>query len=297
MKGRKVVTKYHEKNSPITIREKKTAFFILLVIVVTSASLAYGDAEVDRRSESLVNEAQEFDEGEDITTIPQRIDFRYQFRALSGDKDRNTFTTRIEKPFRLRDNWELGTRLDLPVIYSEQTSSDNPDGEWRAGAGDVLIQGVLIRKFDKNNAFGFGSQLILPTATEDQMGKGKLQLSPTAAWKMTMNSVSKGSFFVPLVRYAFDIGGSDSSSHISELQVNPIFHFPLPDGWSVRLWSSPDFKYDFRLNEWFIPADVVTSKKLTKRFGIAFQLAAPIYHGDDLKSYDWKMETRFGFYY
>jgi hypothetical protein len=286
------MSKFYEK-----MHFLRFTFFVLLVSVVTSASLAYGDAQSDRGSAPLATEAQEFDEGEDITTIPQRIDFRYQFRALSDDKDRNTFITRIEKPFRLRDKWKLGVRLDFPVIYSGETSRDNPDGEWRAGAGDVLIQGVLIREFDQNNAFGFGSQLIVPTATEDQMGKGKVQLSPTIAWKTSMNRVCKGSLFIPLLRYAFDIGGSDRRSHISELQVNPIFHFPLPDGWSVRLWSSPDFKYDFRLNEWFIPADVAASKKLTKRFGIAFQLAAPIYHGDDFKSYDWKAETRFGFYY
>ncbi len=262
-----------------------------------SASLAFGDAEVDRDSAPLANKAQKFDQGEDITTIPQRIDFRYQFKALSGDKDRNTFTTRIEKPFRLRDTWEIGARLDLPVIYSEETSHDNPNGNWRAGAGDVLLQGVLIRKIDTNNAFGFGSQLILPTATEYQMGKGKTQLVPTLAWQTSMNRVYEGSFFAPLVRYGFDIGGSDSRSHISELQVNPILHFPLPDAWSVRLWSSPDFKYDFMQNKWFIPADVVASRKVTKRFGIAFQLAAPIYHSEDFKSYDWKAETRFGIYY
>lgn len=196
------------KNTKFT--KKIITFLVLLVSVVTSASLAYGDAEFGRGYASFANEAQEFDEGEDITTIPQRIDFRYQFRALSGDKDRSTFTTRIEKPFRLRDKWELGTRLDLPVIYSEEASRDNPDGDWRAGTGDMLLQGVLIREFDQNNAFGFGSQLIVPTATEDQMGKGKVQLSPTIAWKTAMNRVSKGSLFIPLLRYAFDIGGSDS---------------------------------------------------------------------------------------
>ena len=149
----------------------------------------------------------------------------------------------------MRDKWEFGARLDLPVIYSEETSRDNPDGEWRAGAGDVLLQGVLIREFDQNNAFGFGSQLIVPTATEDQMGKGKVQLSPTIAWKTSMNSVCKGSLFIPLLRYAFDIGGSDSRSHISELQVNPIFQFPMHDGWSVRFLSSHDLKYDLSLKE------------------------------------------------
>ncbi len=47
------------------------------------------------------------------------------------------------------------------------------------GVGDVLLQGLLINAPTPRFAWAVGTQLIFPTASEDEMGGGKWRLVPT----------------------------------------------------------------------------------------------------------------------
>lgn len=118
--------------------------------------------------------------GEDFTRPPAQFDFRYEFEEKPGDVWQDLFILRLNRPFPLGDGWEIGTRLDVPLVLTNKSSSDNPDGNDTFGLRDVLVQAVLIDKLSTRWAAGLGPRLILPTANQDQFGAAKFNSAQLA---------------------------------------------------------------------------------------------------------------------
>jgi hypothetical protein len=100
------------------------------------------------RNTAPATDAKEVNNGEDPTRPLTRFDFRYEFEALSGDHDKHTFILRTDKRFVLGNGWQLASRLDMPFVYTDASSADNPSAAWTRGTGDLLLQGLLIKAFD-----------------------------------------------------------------------------------------------------------------------------------------------------
>jgi hypothetical protein len=134
------------------------------------------------------------DNGQDLTRPAAQYDFRYRFEEQAGDVWRDTFILRINRPFPLGDGWKIGTRLDLPFVLTNKSSQDNPSGKDTLGLGDVLFQAVLIDEFSKRWAAGLGPRLVVPTASQDQFGTGRIQLGPISGIRYSLPEISEGSF-------------------------------------------------------------------------------------------------------
>jgi hypothetical protein len=185
----------------------------LAVLVMVAAILASG----------IVWAAEEVNNGQDPTRPRTRFDLRYQYQNLPPeDHDHaHIFTLRADNPFVLSQHWQLAARLDLPLFLTDALSHDNPMGDNEFGAGDLLVQGLLIYALDQRWAVAGGVQFIFPTASQEQLGGGKYCLVPTGAFRLALPEVSKGSFFAFLVRYDYDFAGEEDRRHISELPFAP----------------------------------------------------------------------------
>ena len=111
--------------------------------------------------------------GEDETRPVSRFDIRFKYQDLASN-DEHRDTLRSDKSLKLNDEWAVGTRLDLPLRYSDKINvSDNPNGDWETGIGDILLQGFVQRQRLERFRCGAGERAVLPTATEDHFGAGK----------------------------------------------------------------------------------------------------------------------------
>jgi hypothetical protein len=228
---------------------------------------------------------------EDFTRPLARFDFRYQFQDKSNGVEQSAFTLRLQQPIPLSSDWELATRADLPFVLNDGTSSDNPSGETRFGLGDFLTQFVLVNTVTERFAYGVGLRTLYPTATQDQFGSGRYRLIPLVGVRGFLSEISLGTFFQPIVRYDFDVGGDDRRKHVSQLQFSPTFNLVLPHRWFVTLYPAQDIVLNnLGGHRWFVPADFLVGRNISKVTVASIEVSIPIVKQFTL--YDFKLEGR-----
>jgi len=245
---------------------------------------------------------EEHNNGQDFTKPLTRFDVRYQYERVNIEEHNNDFLTlRADKPLPVAKDWLLSTRLDLPLVLTNVKSPDNIGGVYKAGLSDMLAQAVFINTVNEEIAWGFGTQLILPTATQDEMGSGKYQLLPMTGVRFSLPSIGKGDWIALLARYDYDFAGKSDRSHISVLQFAPTVNFSLPNYWFIDLYPSMDIKYNCSAvrtgdsGRWFVPFDIMAGRMLSKKLVASLEVGVPIIK--DYNVYDFKTEARLGYFF
>jgi hypothetical protein len=83
-----------------------------------------------------------------------------------------------------------------------------------------------------------------PLGSQDQFGSGKWQLAPTVAGHAHLPEVCKGSFLPPVVCELFSIAGQHERREISDLVIQPVLNWQLPDRWSIAM--SPEIRFNLK---------------------------------------------------
>ena len=211
--------------------------------------------------------------GEDITDPLNRFDLRWQIRTLpdttaeSGqvldDRRAETLTLRSDLLFFPKPN-RLALRVDLPLMWSNKPSSENPRGLTEYGLSDLLLQALYVRTIDARWAGAIGLRMIFPTATGEAFGTGKWQLVPTIAVRAELPEISPGSNVGLILRQFVSVAGESSRSNINKLGLEPFLNIGLPKQWFLN--SSPKMTYDLYTEKWFVPLDLMVGKKIGKRW-------------------------------
>jgi hypothetical protein len=249
-----------------------------------------------------VGENRQINNGQDITRPLSRVDARYQYQLLKAGRSKNIFTLRSDRPIAFNDSWGIGLRADLPLDITNKVTAEEPNGDLRAGLGDVLGQILVARKFNDLWAAAVGTQFVFPTAGTDQMGDGKYQVVPTVGVRRSLPGVSNGSFAAFLMRYAVDYAGSRKRQSISTLEMAPMFNWMLPREWFITAFPSTDLQINFQEGgAVFLPFDIAVGKTIPQKAVFSVELAFPMYHHGNVAnfytSYDFKVEARVGFFY
>lgn len=254
--------------------------------------------------DSVTGANEELNAGQDITKPLRRFDIRFQY-TNAGDistptqeftPDVYTTTLRLDVPFDLGGGYKISTRFDLPMSFNNVPTRDNPAGDTEFNVNDVLVQGLLIKAVSQQFAWGVGTQVIIPTGTDDSFSANRWQLVPTIGARVSLPQISKGSFFVMAARYAFDFAGDDGRPRTSVLQFSPTVNIMLPDRWFLTLFPSTDIRVDLEDGgKWFVPADFLIGKMLNRTTVASVEFGIPIIKQFDL--YDFKVEARIGFFF
>jgi hypothetical protein len=231
--------------------------------------------------------------GQDLTNPVQRIDVRAGMTRTPRGRYAYPSGLRYDKPVALGEGWKLGLRFDAAFNTSNVISKDNPDGDYHFGVGDTALRALLIKTIDQRSAFVFGSSIVAPSATEDQIRTGRWQLVPTLGYRYSLPEISAGSFFSPTIRYAFDAAGDARAAHISSLQFAPTFNISLPERAFVTFFSSTDIRYDYLAESWFVPFDIQVGKVWGNSIVTSVQFEVPMVRGS-APLFDYKFEGRVG---
>jgi hypothetical protein len=100
-----------------------TAALVGVLVLLVCAPIWSGE-----RTTAPATDSEAVNDGEDPTRPLTRFDFRYEYEALSGDRGKHIFTPRVDKRFVLGNDWQLATRLDMPFVYTDVSSANNPNG-------------------------------------------------------------------------------------------------------------------------------------------------------------------------
>jgi hypothetical protein len=261
---------------------KTRAHRLLLRGCILTAVVAFRVAPAAAQEEPLTPGSTE-----SIVKPLHRFDVHLDYQRLKGNADQWTTTLRYERPYDLGDRWKLAFRADvlLPV------NNDNALGEFRGGVGDLLLQATLSQKFQGDNGYGFAMRMIAPTASSEEFGGGRWRLLPTAGVQFGLPGISEGSYFQPVVRYQFDVGGDSSRRHFSDVQLAPTVNMALDRDWYVTLFPSTDIRYNFIQREWFVPFNVEVGRQWSRNIVTSLELGVPVYREEN-PVYLFKLEGR-----
>jgi len=227
--------------------------------------------------------------GADILRPAHRIDLRAEYASSPGE-DALASTVRYEHPFPVTVRSQVNFRLDVPFVHSavEELGAT----AHQSGLGDILVQAIFVRRLTDTQGFGVGTQIILPTARKDTLGKGKWRIRPTAGYRWSVD-LTPGSFFQLIGRYDFSVAGKNSRSHVRELQLAPNLEIELPGEAYVSIFPSADVRYNFVKHWFFFPANIEVGKSWGRIVG-SMEAAAALINRDE-GPYRWKIQSRVGF--
>lgn len=222
--------------------------------------------------------------GQDPTQPITRFDVRLKYQNVSDsdvpgfDEDLRNWilTLRADRPFPIgKSGWVIGSRIDVPLIINNIPSEDHIDSSDEFGLNDSLIQLLFIAPSKNKKTFAIGTQVIFPTATQDQFGTGKWQLAPTVAGKIDLPQITPGSFVALLLRDQFSFAGDGDRDDINQLVIQPVFNVNLPQAWFVTI--APEIRMDWDNGDWFVPFYATVGKLINPSTVASLEVTIPIY--------------------
>lgn len=173
-------------------------FPLLAIAVMFSATEAMAQAGGSSAAGSSQGAPTTADRGS-----PGRFDlWTYYFDNADGSTSWRE-TARLTKPLPLgNEGWRVTLRADLPVIYTDQTGTDNRGGDWEFGWGDALAQVVFSTpELAEDLKLTFGFRSILPTGDDAPFGSSQWAIGPQAGFSYDAGDWAEGLTLAPTVRW------------------------------------------------------------------------------------------------
>jgi hypothetical protein len=158
-------------------------------------------------------------------------------------------------PASMNEDWNVITRIILPLV----DQNDIPiNGQDESGVGDVVTSVFFSPKEPTSGGWvwGAGPVLLLPTASDEQLGAEKWGLGPTAvALKQTGPWTVGG-----LANHIWSVAGDDDRTDVNATFVQPFVSYITSTKTTFGL--SSESTYDWESESWSVPLNVTVSQLL-----------------------------------
>ncbi len=196
----------------------------------------------------------------DLISLPFQNNTNFEF----GPRERRQNVLNIQPviPIDLNEDWLLITRTILPIVSQP---SLRPGQDRETGLGDTLFSAFLSPKdrslwIGGKVLWGAGPAILLPTATDKQLGPGELGAGPSAVFLAMTGPWVIGSLFSQIWSFTGD-------SSVSLFTWQPFVNYNLPKGW--YLTTSPIITAN-----WKNSSDDTWTVPLGGGFGRVFRVGA-----------------------
>jgi hypothetical protein len=192
-----------------------------------------------------------------------------------------TYEPRLYIPYRFDNGWTFTQRVDLPLIYTNESGAGNAGGGWSGGIGDLLIQESFTSpEIAKNLRVIANLRFLFPTGKQAPFGSSQYQWAPGAGLIYEMPDTWYGVTLTPSARYFSGFDPQHANVSLTrELDLYPGATFALSERWSLLLYPENPITYDEHSKTWFVPLDFMLTRKVDKtlEFGVggAWKLGNP----------------------
>ena len=219
----------------------------------------------------------------------------WMFYQKNDPDDSNLYkwVLRLQRPWFLPDDWKISWRFDLPFLYTNSPGSENPNGHYQNGLGDLFGQvAVTTPQILPNLTINFGFRMVAPTGGKSPFGSSQWKAAPQVgfAWE---RELAPGIFLevAPMVRYFRGFGTLHAGTTTTrDYDVYPTIGLRLPDDWTIFLWDENSLTYGARANAWFVPFDIMVTKRIYNSFQLGFGAAVKLI--DDYPQYKYMIYGR-----
>ena len=232
------------RSSPFFVWSSATALLTSLAVTLPSAA-----------EEDLAAKAQ----NPIASMISLPIDTSFDFGADNGSAIVSNIQPVI--PTSLNENWNLVSRLILPVAWVEGAVGStnglppilnggvNPNKS-AFGLGDLNYTGFISPADAGPIIWGVGPSVMFPTATDPVLGAEKWSLGPSVVVLAQPKPWSLG----VLYRHLWDVGGASDRSAVNQSLFQYFINYNLDDGW--YLLTDPIILANWQAdsdNRWTVP--------------------------------------------
>lgn len=192
-----------------------------------------------------------------LISVP--FQFNYDRGIGPNHGTRETLDIQPVIPFALNEDWNVISRTIIPVIWQHDIAG--PSGN-QFGLGDIT-QSFFISPTQPAAGgiiWGAGPVFLLPTATDDLLGGGKLGLGPTAVVLKQEGPWTVGA----LANHIWSVTGKGDRSDISATYLQPFISYRTSDAWTFTL--NTESTYDWKAEQWSVPVNFQVSKLV--KFGV-----------------------------
>ena len=128
---------------------------------------------------------------------------------------RNTMNFQPIVPFRLSESYSLITRYIVPLMIQHDIPGP---GTQNSGLGDTLVSGWISNAKVKNGVvWGLGGAFLVPTATDDALGRKKFAAGPTAILLRQANGWTYGA----LINQIWSGGDAQDTKVVNQAYAQP----------------------------------------------------------------------------
>ncbi|HZF14690.1 MAG TPA: hypothetical protein VE046_01980 [Steroidobacteraceae bacterium] len=187
-----------------------------------------------------------------MISVPLQYNVDFDLGSENGTK--HTLNVQPVIPKSLNENWNLITRLIMPVVYEDDVFGNSGT---QFGLSDTTPTFFFSPK--QPTAGGWilaaGPVFLLPTATDNLLGTEKWGAGPSVlAVKQTAGGWTCG----VLANHIWSVAGNDSRAEISSTFIQPFLakQFPGARTLTVNLEST----YDWYGAKWNVPMNLMYSK-------------------------------------
>lgn len=180
----------------------------------------------------------------DLISVPFQNNTAFNV-GYDGDPQ-NVLNIQPVIPVKLGD-WNLINRIIVPVVYQPAITPGQRD---QFGLGDINYT-LFVSPADSGDiTWGIGPAVVLPTGTDNALGRGKLSFGPSAV----IVAMPKPWVLGVLWNNVWSVAGDSNRRSVNSMLVQYFVNYNLPDGW--YLTTSPIITADWNAaggDRWVVP--------------------------------------------
>jgi hypothetical protein len=180
-----------------------------------------------------------------LISVPFQNNTDYNIGPFARDK--NTLNIQPVIPAQLTSKWNLIPRIITPLIYQPDISQAHLG---TFGLGDIQPTFFFSPAKPSKVIWGAGPAILLPTATDDNLGSGKWCMGPSIVALVQPKKWTLGTVASNLWSFA----GSSSRADVNTFTLQYFVNYNLQKGWYVT--SAPILTANWNAsggNVWLVP--------------------------------------------
>lgn len=206
-----------------------------------------------------------------LISVPFQNNTDYGIGSFQGT--RNTLNIQPVIPVSVSKNWNMITRVVLPVITQYNITGA---GEKQSGLGDAVMSAFFSPKNSEKLTWGVGPALLLPIGTNDFLTTKKFGMGPTAVALKQANGWTVGG----LINQVWSVAGNEDRPDVSQMFVQPflVYNWKTGAGLGANMEWTQNWKASTStiwLNPTFSAVTSLGKQKTQFVMGPRINLAAP----------------------
>jgi hypothetical protein len=161
-----------------------------------------------------------------LISVPLQNNSNFDIGPL--DRTQNVLNIQPVIPVRLNENWNLITRIIMPLVYQPDLSQHNVGV---MGLGDINPTFFLSPAKPSKLIWGIGPAFVLPTATNAVLGQGKWSGGPSVVALMQPEHWTIG----VLVNNVWNFAGESSRPAVNQMLLQYFLNYNMKKGWYITV--------------------------------------------------------------